>query len=240
MIVKQKSPAMKLLELVWGKRCEAAPHSWERVNHSMHIALSLAIGAGLVFDLDDFAELNKFRPGRWIGDAEWAYQQAVIDGNLSFCKSFEQARKRIPIYGYGVQSSRFYRSGFLHRESIDRERERLAVGFSFDYSGERPVVTSFSDGCVIACTYKESDKNKVERRFKLAKEEIATDHKDRKWREKILKSEYEPCNQEIRKQLQQMLALKERGDLFRIPRADIEAALAKLGITIKEKDGVKA
>ena len=141
----KESPALHLLRHVWESCCKANSHSWERVNHAMANALSLAIGAGLMFAEGDVEGLSEFSCGYWIGaeNGEEFYTQAVIDGNTSFCEAFENARGRGPFRAWGVEARA--NSPYLHCNHVHRERERLAVGLTFNYAGERPTVTSFKN-----------------------------------------------------------------------------------------------
>ena len=78
-----KSAAIQLLDLVWSSANKATEHSWERLNHGMRAALSLAIGAGLKFEEGDVAHvLSNYRSGYWIGESsEWIYSDAITVGN---------------------------------------------------------------------------------------------------------------------------------------------------------------
>lgn len=179
------SPAMQLLQHVWDNCCKAAPFSYERLNHSMRHALLLAIGSGLTFSPGDFSSLfPKFRAGRWIGvdSGERLYAQAIIDGNQSFILAFEHDNNREPFRADDVNTNT--NSPYLHRNAIRRQRERLAVGFTFRYGLLRPTVTNFSaDGqTLLACTYKtpRSYPDKIEKRLTLTRDDLKHDRAARK------------------------------------------------------------
>ncbi len=134
-----KSPAYQLIQIVWQK---TAFKSWIRLNHTMQEALSLALQAGLSFNLDDIKTIyNTMRGGRWFGDVEWIYKAAIDWGNLDAARSFESWRKREPFILDG---------------------RRLHVGAPVDLvhlsrkGGHGAMVTSFaSDGeSLIVCVYK--------------------------------------------------------------------------------------
>lgn len=162
---QNQSPVWQLLSLVWRNTNHATGDSWERLNHSMHGALSLAINAGFPFLLDDFGRaMNDFRGGRWF-HGEQSYAMAVHVGNLSACRAFEAWKKRKPFIADDV-SSNDWRGNYT-----TRKRGRLAIGCTFPWQGCRVKVTSFSadESHLIACAYhdrKPDDySNKVERRF---------------------------------------------------------------------------
>ena len=136
------SPARQLLAHVW----EYAQHDpWQRINYAMHHALDLAIRSGMKFVESDFAYFaEKFRWGYWAGsDREWIYTAAVLDGNASCVEAWEKHRKREPFRANDIRATNH--RGFIHANHIARQRERLAVGFSFPYEGRRWFVTAFDD-----------------------------------------------------------------------------------------------
>lgn len=183
------SPAMQLLELVWGNTNGATGHSWERLNHAMQDALSLAINAGLRFDADDFKALGRFDPGYWIGPdgGEWAYSLAVAVDNQSAIKAFEKHAGRPPLIGDNVNL--YVNASGVHGQTASRTRGRLAVGSVFDYAGVRPTVTSFKGDAAIACTYKVSENGasypkKIDRRFRITGDDLIRDRAERKAKRK--------------------------------------------------------
>lgn len=168
---KKESPALQLVLHVWASSCKAAPHSWERLNHTMADAVKIAITGGLEFEAGDFNVIEKeCRPGYWLY-IESAYATAVSTRNQSAYKAIEHYLGREPIIADGVSG---------------RGRGRLAEGCTFDYQGLRPTVTSFRNGYVVACTYKPNNedeyRSKVDRRFTLTREDIIADRADQKER----------------------------------------------------------
>lgn len=140
---KLMTPALKLLSTVWE---DGNKDSWERINHSMHKALALAIGSGLAFKPSDFDHMAKqFRWGYWVGSSkEWIYTSAVLNLNTSCIHAFEEWTGRRPFRANNVTAPR-YHDGFLHTNSIRRQRERLAVGMGFPHAGRQWWVTGFND-----------------------------------------------------------------------------------------------
>lgn len=224
----EESTALHLLRHVWKHSCKANGHSWERVNHAMGNALSLAIGAGLFFAVDDLTVIQEeFRAGYWIGSdqGEWYYARAVVEGNTTFCEAFEKWRQREPFraWNVGVSSS----SPYIHASFVRRQRERLAVGFDFDYQGERPRVTSFTEDVVTACTYVES---KVKRRFAITRDDIKRDRLDMAWKCKVANDGIAAAKRE---QFLKLLKAPTKADYLKLPRTTIEKALKKLNITVE-------
>lgn len=178
-MAKKISDVIKLMDLVWhAANIDDGAFSWSRLNGSMRDSLSLAIKSGFEFAASDFETiLSKYRAGYWWGDAEWCYSLAISAGNLTAVKSFEGYCKRQEIIADGVQSERH--GGFR----ANRNRERLAVGFSFTYGAERPVVTSFNDEehRIVACTYADPlMREKIKQRFSLTRDDIIADRAERK------------------------------------------------------------
>ncbi len=196
-----KSPALTLLQQVWDHCCHATPFAWERLNHAMSNALSLAIGSGLEFAEDDFKYIaSVFRFGYWGGVmgqhglGEGFYSQAILEDNLSACHAFEKWQNRpafIMDHVYPRGASRQY----AHNVGC-RKRGRVGVGFEFLWKGEQVKVTSFAnDGSyLVACTYKKDPieekpcescghrdyhywREKIDRRFKITVEDIRAERK---------------------------------------------------------------
>jgi len=228
---KQESPAHQFVMLAWRNKCSACPHSWARVNQTMRRTLHLAIELGLEFAQGDFGAIyDACRGGYWFTDdgGEYFYTTAVVAENLSACKAFESFRGRGPILADDVRAQGY--------ERIRRQRERLAVGLSFEYAGYRPVVTSFSNGAVVACTYRTRPEgkyfNKVERRFCITREDIVLDRADRRWREKVLRGSRDwPVTK--REALGALLGLDKvsnwREAFQRMKRSKIERTLKSMG-----------
>ncbi len=139
-----ESPALHLTRHVWENVCDVIPHSWRIVNGSMHQALTIAITAGLRFDLGDFATIAKeFRIGYWGGNngaSEGLYSCAVGCGNRSACLSFEAWKGRKPFILAG---------------------HRIYEGYQFIWAGQHVTCTSFDEGgsFVIAASYKERERD---------------------------------------------------------------------------------
>jgi hypothetical protein len=155
----QQSPVLDLLDTVWNHWGGATRHSWDRVNHSMHHALCLAIGSGMRFGPDDFAEIERrYRFGYWGhedpgGFAEGFYTLAVVEGNLSAARAFEKWKGRPPFIWDAVLLPR---AGHYTKSGGWREVARLTVRSEFAWQGQRVKVTSFAaDGrYLVACSYR--------------------------------------------------------------------------------------
>jgi putative ubiquitin-RnfH superfamily antitoxin RatB of RatAB toxin-antitoxin module len=171
---KNDSPAYMLLKHVWDNNSEQSGHSWERSNHSMYMALSLAIGSGMTFDLDDWHRFaDDFGYGHWCGTPDDRfYTHAVAALNLSACKAYEHANSMSPLIADDVEVPG---SDYMHGGGR-RKRERLCVGCSVTWRGIRYDVTSISvkDGvtCATAVTYKEREQD--ERGYTIGRQKIAT------------------------------------------------------------------
>ncbi len=147
------SPAMQLLQQVWEHKQEATGHSWLKLNHAMADALSLAIRAGMRFDVDDFGYMSRaFRSDYWIGDGERFYELAVLYRNASAYQAFEASRRRKPFIVKGASVSRHTGDG-----PCGQGLSRLIIGAKFRWQGQMVTVTSFRDGDdphLIACSYR--------------------------------------------------------------------------------------
>jgi hypothetical protein len=180
---KANSPAYKLLAMVWDHRCGATQGSWDRVNHSMRDALTLAIKAGMLFDRDDFAAFaSEFHSHFWLradgGDmlGECFYRLALVMGNQSAVLSFEAWKQRPPFIVDRICSPEWgCDQGHFHPHATGR----LALGYRFVWLDLLVTVTSFAtDGqSITACTYKASPKGeyaprRIARRFKITIDEL--------------------------------------------------------------------
>jgi hypothetical protein len=154
------STALKLLKVVWEN---GTKDSWERVNHSMRNALTLAIGSGLDFAAKDFGIMaSDFSWSYWAtDDPEWIYHHAILNGNQSCVEAWEKYQNRSPFRANDVSLYRWEGAesdgyGYLHTSSVKRQRERLAVGFGFPIDGRQWWVTKFDDdkGVVRLASYK--------------------------------------------------------------------------------------
>jgi hypothetical protein len=168
------TPAIKLLTIVWNSGMK---DSWERINHSMRSALRLAIGSGLRFEAKDFTYMaSNFRWHYWVGEStEWIYTNAILDGNEWAVGAYERWKGRVPFRANNVESG--YHGGFIHRSSVARQRERLAVSLSFPYEDTRAWVTAFhdeGDGLIRAAVYrKQHAEGKPIKLLKLSHIQIA-------------------------------------------------------------------
>lgn len=153
---KPQSPVIHLLDHVWKHCNDGTSHSWERLNHAMSNALSLAIGAGFAFDVGDVKHImTNYSSGHWIGESdEWIYADAIRVANMSAVQSYEAYKNRQPFIADDVRFS-MNGSSYMHGGG-DRKKERLAVGFEFKHQGKKFRVTSFADDSsyVTACSYK--------------------------------------------------------------------------------------
>jgi hypothetical protein len=196
-----KSPAITLLQQVWDHCCHSTPFAWERLNHAMGNALSLAVGSGLQFAEGDFAYIDRvFRFSYWGGVSgqhglgEGFYSQAILEGNLSACQAFEKWKKR-PAFIVDQVCPRGARRGYAHNVGL-RKRGRVGVGFEFVWKGLEVKVTSFSeDGSYLtACSYRKDPveekpcescghrtyhywRQQIDRRFRITVEEIRRERK---------------------------------------------------------------
>jgi hypothetical protein len=189
----QQSAVLDLLDTVWSNWGQATPHCWDRVNHAMQAALSLAIGSGMKFGLHDFEEISRrYRFHYWGGDyrggfAEGFYALAVTEGNLSAARAFETWKGRKPFIMDSVRPDRG--ASYVHRVSY-RQRGRVAVGFQFYWHDRYYTVTSFhEDGSgLVACTYKPVSEEARHGGRKIDKRIIVTQADVRDYRRLLKKS----------------------------------------------------
>jgi len=155
------SPAVAMLRLVWDNAQKEGGFSWERLNHSLAGILSIAVGAGLHFDVDDFRLISdQFDFHHWCGvnnaqnSGEGFYGLAIAVGNTSAARAWEHFRKRPAFIANHVRNTGA--GGYQHGGGHARKRGRLGLGFYFPWKGHSVVVTSFAvDGTYLtACTYK--------------------------------------------------------------------------------------
>jgi hypothetical protein len=235
--LKDKSPAMQVLSLVWEHSNKGVAHSWERLNHAMWTALSLVIGAGFLFREDDMATIaNSFRFGYWCGETpEWIYTTAVNATNVSAAKSYEAWKNRKPFIADNVGYAYHGRGPYMHGGS-DRQRDRLTVNSVFKWKGYKVTVTSFSDDQlqVIACSYKDSSRNKVEKRFRITREDLLADRAERKERDQILKALGAHTRKHSNlKEVQTALGVTTNDELDRLPVAKLRSVVEQFKIEVK-------
>lgn len=188
----KRSAVIQLLDLIWENANAAVDHSWERLNHAMYAALKMAVGAGFEWHASDFKHVvENYSSGRWISDStEWVYTLAVVCGNSSAFKSYEAWANREPFIADDVGLREYSAGGYMHMTG-DRQKERLAVGFTFPWRGYTVKVTSFAkDGkSLTACSYKPRAEgeygDKVEKRFTITRDDIIADRAERKERKEI-------------------------------------------------------
>ena len=120
--------------------------TWQRINYSMRDALSLAVAGGLEFRASDFTDIyRQFRASYWVGEShEWVYSSAIVNGNQSCIKAYEEWKGRLPFLANAVTTG-YCHNNYLHTNSIRRDRERLAVGMEFVIEGKKWEVTRFDD-----------------------------------------------------------------------------------------------
>lgn len=229
-----KSAAIRFLDMTWKWANSETPHSWERLNHAMHGALKLAIGAGFPFGKNDIAYIHSnYNSGFWLGDSdEWIYSDAILAGNASCFKSYELHYGREPIIADDVSFSP--NSAYLHGGS-GRAKERLAVGFSFPWKGYKVTVTSFNDEkkSLTACSYKKTDSGyhrKVEKRFTITRDDILAERAERKERADIEKQLVDYQQQNGLNDLVDALGVSSKEEFDRLPMSKLrKRAKAILG-----------
>lgn len=183
---------MSMLYLTWERGMQ---DSWGRINASMRTALRLAIGAGLHFRASDFEEMySKFRAHYWIGaEPEWIYSQAVCDLNRSAFEAWEEYSNRPPFFANHLKAKCY--GGFIHANTIHRDRERLAHGFGFPMGGRTWFVTGFNGTRVRVALYENNHQTGKPKRLKaMSREELSIACPAPK--KKATKSEATTSNQE--------------------------------------------
>lgn len=188
----EKSDVIDLLDLVWSSANDSTGFSWERLNCAMHRALKLTIDSGFRFAENDLRYVGEhYSSGRWLGASiEWIYAAAIAVENDSAIKAFEVWKNREPIIADNVDCYSRLSEG-THGQSLIRAKCRLFVGATFIWKGVRVEVTSFagdSSYCT-ACSYKKPPKgsyaNKVDKRFKITRDDIIADRAERKKSAKV-------------------------------------------------------
>lgn len=162
---KKDSSAIALLRIVWVSCNEATGFSYGRLNHSMALALNLAIGGGFRFAPDDFAVMERdFRFDYWGsqgsgGFAESFYSLACAASNISAAQAFEKWKGREPIIADDVDHSRDYRYDWYQHGGGQRARDRICVECRFPWNGEYVTVTSMRSEPTraVACSYTQTD-----------------------------------------------------------------------------------
>lgn len=232
---KQKtSAAIQLLDLVWANANTATAHSWERLNHAMHKALSLAIGAGFEFSIGDMAHVgSNYRSGYWIGDSsEWIYHLAIASENATAYQSYEAWKKREPFIADDVEMQEH--GGFIHANFIGRQRERLSVGARFEWKGAKLKVNSFAadQSYVNAASYKPRKKgeygDKIDKRFKISRADILAERAERKERGQLMESLTKAATAAgTAETITKALGVKTKSDYAKLPIEKIRKVAAK-------------
>lgn len=230
-MTKKASSAIQLLDLVWANCNQATAHSWERLNHSMRDALSLAIGAGFTFAPGDMAHVfANYRSGYWLSDSdEWIYSLAIGVENSTAYQSYEAAKEREPFLADDVRFS--CHGGYTHGSSVNRTRERLSVGAEFDWKGQKLTVTSFAadQSYVNACSYKgQQYPRKIDKRFKITRADLLAERKERKERGELMKRLTAAAEAPgMAEQITKALGVKSHSDYARLPIDKIRKVAAK-------------
>ena len=195
----EKSKVMQFITLVWENATKGVPFSYERINHTMQRAMSVALGA-FEFELDDYGDICRgdFRVGYWL-DCERAYTSAVVNGNTSAVLSIEKHLGREPIIADDVDPPDYWQDRNTHLVGT-RQRERLHVGARLMWKGELVTVTSMGQDSATACSYKTTmeaqicptcrhcrfgEKTKVLHRYTITREAVIANRADRKRRKEI-------------------------------------------------------
>lgn len=230
-----KSVVIQLLDLVWENANSSSPFSYERLNHSMRDAVSLAIGSGMTFAVDDVEYIvAHYRSGYWVGSSsEWMYSEAIAVENSSAYESYEKAFGRTGIIADDVSIES--RSGYTHGSSLRRQKSRLAVGSKFPWKGQQVSVTSFSTDqqSVTACSYKPQKEgeyqSKVDRRYSITRDNIIAERKEAKVREDLLLklTEIGKANGDSLA-ITKALGCHTKEDYYRLPLPKIEKVLKTL------------
>lgn len=228
---KKASAVIQLLDLVWNHTNQATPHSWERLNHAMRKSLTLAVGAGFEFEPGDMAivlESAAYRSHFWIGESsEWVYALAVTVGNMSAITDYEAMKCRPGFIADQVEPTGYGGGeGFLHLTST-RQRERLAVGFTFPWKGKKVTVTSIGKDALTACSYKAPAGHKIEKRFTITREDILTERAEQKERRQLTLQLESILDGEVQKQITATLGVKNRQEFNALPIKKIRACVAK-------------
>lgn len=233
---EKRSQVLQLLDLVWQNTNTTAGHSYERLNHAMQRAVSLAIGSGFKFEEDDMQNISKnYRSSYWF-DQETAYTQAVNSNNQSAAVSFEKWKSRAPFIADDV-SYEYSRGTWLHGGGT-RKRDRLAIGCTFRWQGYPVKVTSFSGTRVVACSYKKTDdghstfSGNVDKIFKITREDIIADRAERKERYEIDAALVKLGKGRV---ALAELGVKTRDEFERIPIKRLRLVAKSFGVEIKPR-----
>lgn len=156
------SPARTFLQAAW----DNIPNgSWNLLNGGMHSSLNIAITTGMRFDEDDLVfAMKEFRSGYWTGNGEAVYSAA--------CGG------RPPNISAAIATEKWLgRPAYLWEEDSPTPA-RLYVGARFTWQGFFVTVTSMTKDYLVACTYKETEKEgyrrtNIDRRIKVTFKELS-------------------------------------------------------------------
>jgi hypothetical protein len=159
----KQSPVIQFITLAWQNATKGVPFSYERINHTMSRAMSVALGA-FEFGLNDYAVIanGEFGACHWL-DTENCYTAAVVNGNTSACLSIEKHLGREPIIADNVDPPKY---GDRNTHLVGkRQRERLHVGARFPWKGETVTVTSIGTDSATACSYRKRKDGATDEEF---------------------------------------------------------------------------
>jgi len=144
---KTDSRLYRFVEMVWENGRDG---SWERYNHSLFDALTIAVKMNFEIHEGDFAKIaDRMRVSYWLYN-ERIYRTAVEAYNNKACQEIER---------------------YLDRPAFRFEKKRLFEGSQFMWDGEYVTVTSIRKDDLTACSY-QSGGRKVKRRYRLTREQL--------------------------------------------------------------------
>lgn len=208
------SPAYQLVAHVYRHSLQATSHSWTRLNTALHQALMIAIESGITFAEGDFAAIAKdFRSDKWMGTPpEGFYCVAIQVGNMSAVKSFEAWKGRMPFIVDDRQYARDWTG----------PKQRASVGLRFYWKDEWVKVTSFNDAdhTITVCSYHDTNRyeHKIKHRYLLTIDDIKTERKERKERQRLWDRICDWINEDTKKR-----------------KPIVKRAFKKLGVTLNEQ-----
>ena len=168
-----QTTGLTLLLHVWENRKTT---SWSALNHSMRLAIRLAIGSQMKFERGDLAYVSEhMRPSYWLGENLWEdpYALAVEVDNRSAIQAIELYLGRKPFIANDVIYRRWGGGSEFLRGCHGRQRGRLALGFHIG-SWKREV-TSIHRGHIIVCESEQAEgqPKRIVKRNKWTREDLA-------------------------------------------------------------------
>lgn len=142
------SPVRTYMQVLWDNCFRASSHSWLKLNHCLHRAMSAAVEAGMKFIETDITEINAAMRGSYWLNPEGLYTLAVKKGNTSAAISLER---------------------YFERRAWIWGGKRLTLGDETKW-GE---ITSIHADHFIACTYKtkkSGERTKIDKRTRVTSE----------------------------------------------------------------------